>query len=157
MSASDMEVANWIKTHSPVTESEYAEGNPQKDGRAAKSALARAHRKYLIQRIVTIEEKGRPVWLYYADEEQISTERNRQIYVPLRRLDEFKREIVAKEIKQLQKEGVYQVSIATIARRAGFPPSQIENEVYALIDKLGSILVEKEVRPIGLGPEGGSH
>ena len=152
-----MEVANWIKIHGPVTEHDYARGNIEKGDRAAKSALARAHVKHLIQRIVTIDEKGRPVWLYYVDEEQISSERNRQLYVPLRRLDEFKKEIVTREIKQLEKEGVVQATISTIARRAGLPPSQIESEVYAVADILGFILVDKEVRPIGLGPKRDSH
>ncbi|HXQ91414.1 MAG TPA: hypothetical protein VN739_00300 [Nitrososphaerales archaeon] len=151
MSASDIEVVDWIKFHGPVTESEFTEENPGKGEKAAKSALVRAHKKHLLQRIVTIQKKGRPVWLYYADEEQVSIEKTRQIFVPLRRLDEFKIGIVTKEIKQLLKEGICLATMTTIARRAGFPPSQIESEVFALAEELGLILVDREVPEMNSG------
>ncbi len=146
MSASELETAEWVKKYGPVTEHGYSKVG-------SKSRLARTFEKHLIERIVTIENAG-PVWLYYYDDEQIVRARTgKNLYVPLSRIDEFKKIVVTRAIKQLQKEAIYQATLLAVARRARYAPREIENEVFAVAEDLEFIIVDKDASPIGLAPK----
>jgi len=124
-------ILDWFAKNGPATAMEYASSRSNmKDERASKSEINAARKKLQLFRVVTLVNE-RLVWLYYSSEEQLHSAADRIIYVPLRELDQAKMVIVRNAMEDLQKRRILGASVKTIARLTGFPPSKIEDEVYA--------------------------
>ncbi len=129
-------VVEWFAQNGPATAKEYArEFANVRNEQACKSEIHTAWTRHQLSRVVTIE-KQKPVWFYYTNEEQLYLPSSKEIYVPLRRLDEMKRAVVIHAIQQLISHKGRRGTIDMVAKIAGYSTHEIENEVYAVAPSL---------------------
>ena len=148
-----MDIVDWFEKKGPATRKDYASASPERGERACNSEVDRAFNDKKLLRVVVDKGEGRgPEWLYYTNEESLIRQgTNLNIYVPLRKLNDFKKEIVIQVIKRLISEGCYEGRLELISRRAGYSPNEIENEAYAVAQGLEFKITEHPTRDyIGL-------
>lgn len=135
-----------IKNHGPLTQSEYLERvrTLKRDGTSDATPLIRAYKRGRILRVVTIE-RGRPVWLYYIPGQEEKLWRiNKEVYVPLRELDEYKKERIRKALSKFKCEKRDWITVEMVANEIGMHPSEIEREVYAVAKEEGMPVLTEE-------------
>jgi hypothetical protein len=124
----------WIRQNGPSTEAEIVYGMKPRSINATRSEIYRVHRNHQLYRIVAIEKRG-PVWLYFMpEEERALIEMKREVWVPLRRLEEYKMTLIHELLKEQKRKWI---TLNMVANRAGYPPSEIERETYRVAKELG--------------------